>query len=312
MSLFTNPEKMVHSDVRLVFADGTTVYAHKVILASAFDFFKELFNVPDTDVVQMQSCPEFVTAARVCMLLSWLYDDRLMPQVLEVRDLCPGEWYALEQIIDYMKPLVPWREIFNPSCKSCQRKSIVKHRRLCEECWYTTGDVTGRPVEERDGQLVPQAYIRNEPAWRLGTRPLTYDQVWQEGRAPTPDPLVHALCHALRASQSKTCAVFKQLVTQHMPPELAHRLTYEQAKQLQEVLAAGNWCKLTELGVHNLMALPGEYQCRRPRTQHIHCYSGFMEDKGGSLKEALQWSSGIVLDRSCVLDRWERDLCDCH
>lgn len=306
LALFTNPDKLLHSDVRLEFGDGTAVYTHKYILASAFDFFKELFSVPETDVVDMRVCPEFVTAERLCLLLSWLYDERLLPDVVELRDLCRGKWFALEQIIDYAKPLLAWQELFDPSCKCCQHRGIAKDHRLCKRCWERAGDVHGRSQLSGGSAERPPG-----PAGRLNARRLTYDLVWQEGRMPTPDALVRALCRALRASQAKTCAVFKQLVGEHIP-DRGHRLTEEQAQQLQEVLAAGNWCTLTELGVHNMMALTGEYQCRRPGTHAIHCYGGFQEDKTSSLKESLAHSSGVVLDRSSAPAGWQRNLCDCQ
>jgi hypothetical protein len=86
------------NDVKLVFLDGSIVHAHKYILAGCFNFFEAIFDTADDSVVEMRHCPEFVTAERVCMVLSHLYEDYILPGVHDVRRMCRGHFYALEQV----------------------------------------------------------------------------------------------------------------------------------------------------------------------------------------------------------------------
>ena len=62
---------------------------------------------------------------------------------------------------------------------------------------------------------------------------------------------------------------------------------------VQEELKAGSWCRATEIGVHNLMALPGDFKSVLGMGT-IHCYLGWQEDKQKSLKTALFRSNGTV------------------
>ena len=87
-----------HSDVVLVFPGEVRVHAHKFVLSRSFGFFLNMFEVGDCSVFEMQHCPEEVTAERVCMLLSHLYEECLMPGVLHVRKMCRGHWWALDLV----------------------------------------------------------------------------------------------------------------------------------------------------------------------------------------------------------------------
>ena len=91
-------KKLPHSDVMLVFQGGMTLYAHKSILSCCFDFFANMFEIADCDLVEMRHCPEEVTAERVCMLLSHMYGEYLLPGVRGVRQMCTGNWYVLDQV----------------------------------------------------------------------------------------------------------------------------------------------------------------------------------------------------------------------
>ena len=171
----------------------------------------------------------------------------------------------MPQVADYLAVTPSAKEVLKQRCSCCTARLITKHGRLCQKCWDRAGDISG---------------------------PLSEDMAWQEGRKPIPDELIGGFCTAMRGSGSKSCTAFKALVSAHLPDK-EYRLSAAQATRVQAELKAGSWCPLTELGVHNLMALPGEFATVLG-VPEIHCYMGFKEDKCQSLKYALHYSTGRV------------------
>jgi hypothetical protein len=86
-----------------------------------------------------------------------------------------------------------------------------------------------------------------------------------------------------------TCVAFKALVAAHLPDN-SYRITAPQAVKLQE--SASNWCPVTEIGIHNLMALPGLFEPQKVNV--VHCYLGLQDEKSMFLKSALKRSTGEV------------------
>lgn len=270
------------SNVKMLFPGDKLLRAHSFQLSSSFGVMKEMFAIePEKTVVDMLGCPAQVTREGVAGLMAIAYGDVLLPGASEAAKATP--MYLMEAAADYLHVSAGLTDalFMLKRCHCCMKGKELKLRNMCACCWQKSGD-----------------QIANDD------RPITYDAalglVTGNSRELSPDDNVKALCAAIRATPPghKKCVNFARLVAENLPNH--YRLTTEQSRNIQRALhqggigqANGGWCMYTEIGVHNLMASPGEY-VPNEHSKAIHCYLGFQDTKQQSARVAANYSTGHV------------------
>lgn len=274
-----------YSDLTLQCREGE-VHAHKLVAQAAFSVLKDMLDAePANSVLNLRMAPDDVSMAAICTILCFAYNEMQLPGVSTVRSR-RMDMHTLIPTMQYLGCTARCREEMWrwQQCKSCQRHATLMFSRLCWKCMLGSGDHINYEWNDDASDITPARHS-----------PPTYEQVWaMRDRKETPGRLVSGLIAAMRGSTSKTCVTFRDLAAQHLP-DIAYRLTAAQAAAVQDALIEGGWCELLHVGVHNMMALPGEFEPRLPAHSLIHCYYGFKDDKSASLRGAMSRSTGSIL-----------------
>jgi hypothetical protein len=279
LEIFGAPEEVPLWDLQLLFQDGS-IYGHRAPLAAGLGTVRTAVEIEEgIRLIDMQGV-RGLGREEAAGLLCFLYPEFQVPGARAAGRAAP--LHSLERAADYLQATDDVRRLIQDSnkCACCMRGATLPLRSMCESCWMKAGDHRATSPDFS----VPEGVME-----LLGVKAV-------------PQQAVSSLCASIRASPTKTCATFARLLRAHLPGFggddrdftcQGHRLSTGQVEAIQAAL--GNaWCRWTEVSLHNLMALPGQYKPREG-CEAIHCYLGFQDDKRASARSNLQHSTGRVV-----------------